>query len=216
MDRVPCFIGVERNNVYLPRQNSRTNPAYGFAGFGLTLPDLAAAITRMEGSCTSAGVCRNNNPGNLRAYAAGQPVDSRGIRIFPDYQSGYDALLAQESLNISKGLTVDEFFGGKAGVYPGYAPAADKNNPNVYAGNVSNWLNIPRDVPLSELLGGGHVSDTGATAPVGAGVDAGDGYYSPVGDGSDAWVLPADGEELSPLAWGAIALGVGAALWAAV
>ncbi len=193
--------------MYLP-----ANPAYGFAGLGLTLTDLAAAITRMEGSCTGPTTCRNNNPGNLRAYAAGQPVDSRGIRIFPDYQSGYNALLAQEQLNISKGLTVDEFFAGKPGVYPGYAPAADSNNPSVYAGNVSSWLGIPRDVPLSELLGGSSaVPNTVATMADGSGVDAGDSATAA------EWSLDpvlSDGG-LSPLAWGAIALGVGAALWAA-
>ncbi len=196
--------------------SSRTIAPYGLSGLGMTLPDLAAAITRMEGACSSPGVCTNNNPGNLRSYAAGQPVDSRGIRIFPDYQSGYDALLSQERVNISKGLTLEEFFGGKTGVYPGYAPAGDSNDPNRYAGNVSSWLGIPRDVPLSQLLGGGSVPDTGGTPVQGAGVESGDWSASTGGGGSDAWVLPGGGEELSPLAWGAIALGVGAAIWAAV
>jgi len=195
--------------VYL---SSAVTP-YGFAGLGVTLSDLAAAITRMEGSCSAPGVCRNNNPGNLRAYAAGQPVDSRGIRIFPDYQSGYDALLTQERVNISKGLTVDEFFGGKPGVYPGYAPAADRNNPNVYAGNVSSWLGIPRDVPLSQLVGGSSAAVDGQLWTVGTG--AGADSVSSEGWTADA-LLPAPDESLSPLAWGAIALSVGAALWAAV
>ncbi len=195
--------------MYLPS----TVAPYGFAGLGMTLSDLAAAITRQEGACSAPGVCTNNNPGNLRAYAAGQAVDSRGIRVFPDYQSGYDALLAQERLNIGKGLTLSEFFAGKPGVYKGYAPAADSNQPNVYAGNVSSWLGIPRDVPLSQLLGGANVSDGGGTVSDGVYVGSADPLAS--GSGSDAWVLPSDGEELSPLAWGAIALGVGAALWAA-
>lgn len=125
---------------------------YGVGDLGFTLPELAAAITRQEGACSAPGVCTGNNPGNLRAYAAGQPVDSRGIRIFPSYQAGYDALLSQERVNISKGVTLDEFFAGKPGVYPGYAPAADRNQPSVYAGNVSTWAGIPRDVPLLDLL----------------------------------------------------------------
>ncbi len=196
--------------------SSPTIGAYGFAGLGMTLADLAAAITRQEGACSSPGVCTNNNPGNLRAYAAGQPVDSRGIRVFPDYQSGYNALLAQEQINIGKGLTLEEFFKGKGDcpgpncIYPGYAPAADKNNPSVYAGNVSSWLGIPRDVPLSQLVGGEN-ADVGTITP---------------GDSSnpEMWALPSEvsgpdsvSEDggLSPLAWGAIALGVGAAIWAA-
>lgn len=179
----------------------------------MTLSDLAGAITRMEGSCSAPGVCRNNNPGNLRAYAAGQPVDTSGLRIFPDFASGQAALLSQEQLNISKGLTLDEFFGGKgtcpgpACVYPGYAPAgADSNNPSVYAGNVSSWLGVPRDVPLSSLMGGSSdVPYTGGTAATLPGMDPG---YP------DSTSVASDGESLSPIAWAAIAVAGAAALWA--
>ncbi len=209
--------------MYLSSKTSRTFAPYGFAGMGMTLTDLASAITRMEGSCSAPGVCVNNNPGNLRSYAAGQPVDSRGIRIFPTYEAGYDALLAQERVNIGKGLTLEEFFKGKGTcpgpscIYPGYAPAADRNQPSVYAGNVSNWLGIPQDVPLSQLLNGGsNVYDVGATPAAGVSVD-GD-PWSQTASLPD-WVSPSafltDGEELSPLAWGAIALAVGGAIWAA-
>ncbi len=190
--------------------SSPTIAPYGFAGLGMTLSDLAAAITRMEGSCSAPGVCVNNNPGNLRAYAPGQPVDSRGIRIFPTYQAGYDALLSQEQMNISRGLTLDEFFGGKTGVYSGYAPAADKNQPTVYAGNVSTWLGIPRDVPLAQFLGGSNVS-----GEVGTGLPpvAGDETYFPDASG---WSVDGAGEGLSPLAWSAIAAVTLAGLYAVV
>lgn len=149
--------------MYLPAPNSRIRAPRKLRGMGATLDDLAAAITRMEGSCSAPGVCQNNNPGNLRAYAPGQAVDSRGIRIFPDYQSGYAALLAQEQANINRGLTLSEFFGGKSGVYSGYAPAADSNNPDAYAGNVASWLGIPSDVPLSSIFGGGYGSGSDST-----------------------------------------------------
>jgi hypothetical protein len=135
-------------------------PVPGFAGF---LDDLAGAITRQEGACSAPGVCRNNNPGNLRAYLPSQPVDSRGIRIFPNYQSGYAALVGQEQVNIGKGLTLSEFFAGKPGVYRGYAPAADSNNPASYAANVSSWLGIPSDVPLSSVMGGSSATVPGST-----------------------------------------------------
>jgi hypothetical protein len=123
-------------------------------GFGaLSLTELAAAITRQEGACSAPGVCRNNNPGNLRAYASGQPVDSRGIRIFPDFASGQAALIAQEQYNINRGLTLDEFFAGKPGVYPGYAPHGDgANDPGIYAAHVGGWLGIPTNVPLTSIL----------------------------------------------------------------
>jgi hypothetical protein len=158
--------------VYVARPNSRLQARYRFAGMGAPvqglygfLDDLAGAITRQEGACSAPGICRNNNPGNLRAYAPGQPVDSRGIRIFPTYEAGYQALIGQEQTNIGKGLTLSEFFGGKSGVYPGYAPAADSNNPTGYAANVSSWLGIPTDVPLSTFLSGGSVDATGFVQP---------------------------------------------------
>ena len=132
------------------------NPRLGccFAGLGSFLDDLAGAITRQEGACSSPGSCINNNPGNLRAGPGMIGTDSRGIAIFPDFQTGYAALLNQEQLNVNRGLTLSEFFGGKSGVYPGYAPAADSNQPNVYTANVASWLGIPSDVPLSDLMSG--------------------------------------------------------------
>ena len=188
---------------------------YALSGLGTTLDDLAAAITRMEGSCSAPGVCVNNNPGNLRAYLPTQPVDSRGIRIFPDYQSGYSALLAQEQINIGKGLTLDEFFGGKQGVYPGYAPAAaDRNQPNVYAGNVASWLGIPRDVTLSSIFGGSNVSGSTGTQANVYDLGAGDGSSFLPSDLED-W-LPATADDgLSPMAWGALGLAALGLAWAA-
>jgi hypothetical protein len=170
---------------------------WGLPGLGLTLADLAGAITRQEGACSAPGVCVNNNPGNLRAYRSDQPVDSRGIRIFPTYEDGYAALLAQEQANISRGLTLQEFFGGKPGVYSGYAPAADSNNPDVYARNVAGWLGISPDVPLSALLDGSTVTPDGRGGGVlesGPAIDA--------------------GESLDGVAVGALALAGVALLWA--
>ena len=82
----------------------------------------------------------NNNPGNLRAGNGATGVDSRGIAIFPDLATGEAALERQVDLNIGRGLTLDEFFGGKSGVYAGYAPAGDSNNPSGYASTVAGWL----------------------------------------------------------------------------
>ena len=191
---------------------------YALSGLGASLDDLAAAITRMEGSCSAPGVCVNNNPGNLRAYLPTQPVDSRGIRIFPDYQSGYSALLAQEQINIGKGLTLDEFFGGKAGVYPGYAPAADRNQPNVYSGNVASWLGIPRDVTLSSIFGGSNVQTSFGEPDYSTGGTVADlAPESGWPDVSSVWLSTRTGtdEGLSPLAWGALLLGVVGLAWAA-
>jgi hypothetical protein len=135
-------------------------------GFGSLTSDLAGAIQRMEGACSGPTTCTNNNPGNLRAYSASQPVDSRGFRIFPDYASGEAALQSQIDLNISRGLSLNEFFGGKPGVYGGYAPASDANNPAGYASTVGGWLGIDPNAPLS----GVQSSDSG---PVADSVDSG-------------------------------------------
>ncbi len=182
-------------------------------GFGTTLDDLASAITRQEGACSAPGVCVNNNPGNLRAYLPSQPVDSRGIRIFPSYDAGYQALIGQEQVNIGKGLTLDEFFGGKTGVYPGYAPAADSNNPSAYAGNVASWLGIPRNVTLSSIFGGSNVSGSTGTQTGVPDLGAGDGT-TVLGSNPDDWLSVSTDAGLSPVAWGALGLGVLGLVWA--
>jgi hypothetical protein len=123
---------------------------YRLSGLGSLTTDLAAAIQRMEGAC-SGSTCRNNNPGNLRTGPGSVGLDSRGIAIFPDYATGEAALQHQVDLNIGRGLTLDEFFAGKPGVYPGYAPAADQNNPASYANSVAGWLGIDPNTPLASL-----------------------------------------------------------------
>jgi hypothetical protein len=153
---------------------------YGFrdwSGFGSLTSDLAGAIQRMEGACSGPTSCVNNNPGNLRAYAPGQPVDSRGFRIFPDYPSGEAALEGQIDTNIGRGLSLSEFFGGKPGVYSGYAPASDSNNPSGYAATVGGWLGIDPSLPLSAVSGSdspGFPVDAGGMDPFG-GSGSGDG-----------------------------------------
>lgn len=126
---------------------------YRRRGLGSLTTDLAAAIQRFEGSCPNPASCRNNNPGNLRAGPGSIGMDSRGFAVFPDYATGEAALERQVDLNIGRGLSLNEFFGGKPGVYPGYAPAADANNPSGYAGTVAGWLGIDPNTPLSSVSG---------------------------------------------------------------
>ncbi len=92
---------------------------------------------------------RLNNPGDLRRWkkADGEPYpEVNGFADFPkcglshcknpDHpaETGWRALRAQVKINVFKrGLTFHEFFAGKRGVYDGYAPAKDKNNPDEYA-----------------------------------------------------------------------------------
>lgn len=166
---------------------------YRLRGLASVTTDLAGAIQRFEGACSGQS-CRNNNPGNLRAGPGSTGVDARGIAIFPDYATGEAALQRQVDLNIGRGLTLDEFFGGKSGVYAGYAPAADSNNPSGYSATVAGWLGIDPNVPLGSISSGLSL-DTGS-----------------VGDSSS---LP-DGEVagLSPVALLALGIaGIGLAWW---
>jgi len=169
---------------------------YGLRGLGSLTTDLAGAIQRLEGACSGSS-CRNNNPGNLRAGPGQIGVDSRGIAIFPDMSTGEAALEHQVDLNIGRGLTLDEFFAGKQGVYAGYAPAADSNNPSAYASTVAGWLNIPENAPLASLPmdSGGLSLDTGSVS---------DSFGS--GDG-----LPSDLSNVALLALGLAAVGI---IWA--
>ena len=154
---------------------------YRLRGMGSLTTDLASAIQRMEGAC-SGSTCRNNNPGNLRAGNGATGVDSRGIAIFPDMATGEAALERQVDLNIGRGLTLDEFFAGKPGVYAGYAPSGDSNDPSGYASTVAGWLGIPENAPLYSLS-----SDSGSipldTGAVSDSWDWSDGSGSPLSTG---------------------------------
>jgi hypothetical protein len=118
---------------------------------------MASAIQRMEGGRPGDINMRNNNPGNLRSW--GNYPTENGYAKFPDYQTGLDALKAQIRRNIEKGLTLNEFFAGQRdssgkvipGGYPGYAPAADHNQPNGYAKFVAGVVGISADTRLDSV-----------------------------------------------------------------
>lgn len=117
---------------------------------------IAQAIATMEGYFKPNSLAaRNNNPGNLRSWGSA-PVVS-GYAAFQSPEQGWAALRAQIQRNIDRGLTLREFFGGKPGVYAGYAPSADKNNPEAYAKFVAGRLGVDVDTPLSQIFtaGGG-------------------------------------------------------------
>ena len=93
---------------------------------------------------------RNNNPGNLRSWGD-RPIN-RGFAQFPDESSGFKALRQQIDKNIfTRRLSLKEFFGGKLGVYSGYAPKADKNNPDKYAKFVMDFINKKSDLKIKSV-----------------------------------------------------------------
>lgn len=103
---------------------------------------IALGIAVFEGFFRPGTVARrNNNPGNLRRWGD-RPIRD-GFAVFESTRAGFQALMRQVELNINRGLTLREFFAGKPGVYPGYAPATDGNDPLAYARFISQFTGIP-------------------------------------------------------------------------
>lgn len=112
---------------------------------------ISEAIAAMEGyNVPGSRASRNNNPGNLRRWGNVAIVD--GFACFPSAAAGWEALRSQVSRNIKRGLTLREFFGGKPGVYAGYAPAADGNRPGNYAEYVAARVGISPDAVIEEQV----------------------------------------------------------------
>jgi hypothetical protein len=111
---------------------------------------IAQAIAQEEGFNTPGSIAqRNHNPGNLRSW--GSYAVASGYAQFPDVQTGWNALYSQIQTNIGRNLTLNEFFAGKPGVYAGYSPSSDNNQPIAYAAIVGSQVGIPVDTPLSQI-----------------------------------------------------------------
>ncbi|MDE2019896.1 MAG: hypothetical protein KGJ13_06140 [Patescibacteria group bacterium] len=128
-----------------------TQPAAGVFSMtdGIPFSALAEAIQTEEGYYPGSRAYRNNNPGNLRyagQYGAiGQ--DGAGFAIFPDYQTGFNALVAQLRLDATRNpqWTLYDFISH-------YAPASDGNDPFSYVDNV-----------VASLTGAGYSASTNTT-----------------------------------------------------
>ncbi len=98
---------------------------------------IAEAIARKEGFYKPGSLARRqNNPGNLRSW--GDTPITKGYAAFVSLDKGWKALRKQILLNINRELTFYEFFSGKPGVYSGYSPAKNSNNPTLYAIDVAS------------------------------------------------------------------------------
>lgn len=126
---------------------------------------LANAIARQENANPL-----NNNPGNLKPIPGGWTgqtgVDSMGLAQFATPQDGWNALYNQIQTNIDRGLTLNEFFAGVPGGYPGYASAKAGNQPYIYAANVASWTNLDPNVPLNQIQFGGTAIPGSGTQPI--------------------------------------------------
>lgn len=105
-------------------EGQELNPLQGNEGYQwMLLLNFAYAIAEFEGFFIEDSISqKNNNPGNLRPIGA-----STGFRRFETPTDGWERLINQIILNVNRGLNVREFFLGKEGVYPGYAPLGDNN-----------------------------------------------------------------------------------------
>ena len=112
---------------------------------------IAESIAEMEGFYkANSRSQRQNNPGNLRAWGKTPVLD--GFCNFPTPVEGWNALRRQVDKNVGRGLDLYGFFGGKANVYPGFAPDSDGNRSRNYAEFVAKRVGIPADVPLLSLI----------------------------------------------------------------
>lgn len=130
---------------------------------------IANAIATMEGYYKPGSLAaRNNNPGNLRSWGANPIVN--GYAQFPTADAGWAALKAQIQKNIDRGLNLTEFFGGKPGVYSGYAPSADNNDPVNYAKFVASRTGVDVNTPLQSVQQAsgtsGQVVETAQASPM--------------------------------------------------
>jgi hypothetical protein len=106
------------------------------------LEALHDAIQHHEGWFPGSVSNRNRNPGNLRASQIPHTIDAGGYCVFKTIIDGSNALLHDLHAKIvqgTHGLTPDSTLDD---LFDVYAPRADKNDPQVYAVDVANWLSI--------------------------------------------------------------------------
>ena len=111
-----------------------------------TVNTIAQTIQQQEGYYPGSLAYTNNNPGNL-VYAgqSGATQGAGGFAKFPDYSTGYPALLNQIQLYASRGMTIQDMMNV-------YAPAGQgSNNPTVYAATIANAVGASPDTALTDL-----------------------------------------------------------------
>ena len=120
---------------------------------------VATAVQTQEGYYPGTLAYTNDNPGNLVfAGQAGATQGAGGFAAFPDYATGYNALLNQINLDASRGYTILQFttkyLGGDPN-NPGVAPGGD---PNVYAANIAAAAGVTPNDLLSTAIASGAVT----------------------------------------------------------
>jgi len=172
---------------------------------GLGTTALAQAIFRQEGVMDASGNWipsslgyRLNNPGNLNY--AGQPgatpttLGNGQEAQFDTLADGIAATDRQLALDASRGLTLAQRLQTWA-----------TGNQAAYVSNVSNWLGVDPNTPLSALVGSGSpaMPDFPGTLPA-----------SPLPIDDSGWAVDTSGPGLSDTAVLGIAAGALGLLWA--
>lgn len=115
---------------------------------------VAGLIQKQEGFFPGSRAWRNNNPGNLRPngmmFAGQTGVDPDGFAIFPDYQTGYNALITdlQTHFNRNPGQTLADFIHS-------YASSSPADQQASYIAALASGLGVSADTPLSQIQAAG-------------------------------------------------------------
>ncbi len=94
------------------------------------------------------------NPGNLRgAPWLTAPLIINNFWRPVSRNVGVAGLAHLVALHVAQGNTLTDFIAGHPGVYAGFAPGADKNDPATYIANVKLWAKIPdENIPMWNLI----------------------------------------------------------------
>lgn len=109
---------------------------------------IVTGIIRQEGGPPTA-----LNPGNIRTTPwLSRSTTKGGFWLPVSRAQGIAGIAHVVALHIAEGDSLAGFLGGRSG-YSGYAPAADKNDPDTYTKNVALWAGIPDvEEPLWNLI----------------------------------------------------------------
>ncbi len=130
------------------------------------IESIAQAIIRQEGNATGTRAHRNNNPGNIwDGVGAGKsvriwpnlPTDDKGFVIYPNRETGYQALLNDIRIKVNRGMTLEQLI-------TMYAPP-NENNTAAYIANVARWTGLPTGHPLNQLPAAAAPADDPPAAP---------------------------------------------------
>ena len=113
---------------------------------------FADAIQAFEGWFTGSRSWRNKNPGNLRRSSRATGKDKDGFCIFPNVETGFNALCHQIQIACDGRSTVYKPTDTILQFLEKYAPSSDGNYPEIYAKFTVKKTGFPLSTEMSELL----------------------------------------------------------------